>query len=234
LFILLILLNLLLLLLGFLFFKFMSPQMENTKLTPQSTQTQIVPQTLQLTTKNPVLTEPLKEEKALKQSVQTEKFNDENDKKIYYRADGKTIFFVDEYDKITNKIIKKTSYYFDGESIKFVIEYDKDTGNMIKKTEYQPDGKNIKKIDEYDKDTDNTIEKQIQQEIKKSNILEYETENIVKNNPFQNIKDTLEPVAKASDMVFKSLNEYSPKITNLASMGAGMRNFGLKGGGGSL
>ncbi|WAN63436.1 hypothetical protein RS022_05780 [Candidatus Phytoplasma rubi] len=54
--------------------------------------------------------------------------------------DGKTIHYIDEFDKDTKTLIKVTIYYDNGITISSVDEYDKNTGELIKTTYYHPVG----------------------------------------------------------------------------------------------
>ncbi|ABC65732.1 conserved hypothetical protein [Aster yellows witches'-broom phytoplasma AYWB] len=67
--------------------------------------------------------------------------------KITYLKDGKTIDWIDEYDK-NGKIVKKTLYNFNG-TINSITEFSLNS-IRIKSTHYQKDGKKIKFICEYD------------------------------------------------------------------------------------
>ncbi|MBS2126114.1 DUF2963 domain-containing protein ['Fragaria x ananassa' phyllody phytoplasma] len=78
-------------------------------------------------------------------------------KEIIYQDDGKTIEYINEYDKDTENLIKSTRYQDDEKTIEYINEYDKDTENLIKLTYYQDDGKTIKYIEEYDKHTGKII-----------------------------------------------------------------------------
>ncbi|CCP88915.1 hypothetical protein, partial sequence, partial [Candidatus Phytoplasma solani] len=85
-------------------------------------------------------------------------------KKTFYQSDGKTIDFINEYDKHSGELVNKTQHQFDGTTIKSIIkysqyddklkevekidyDYNKDNGKLIKET-YNNDY-----INEYDKDT---------------------------------------------------------------------------------
>ncbi|MDW3617710.1 MAG: DUF2963 domain-containing protein [Candidatus Phytoplasma pruni] len=85
--------------------------------------------------------------------------NKENELKYAYQEDGKTINWIEEYDKDTEKLIKKTYFDEDGKTINCIEEYDKDTEKLIKKTYFDEDGKTINCIEEYDKDTEKLIKK---------------------------------------------------------------------------
>ncbi|WP_240992298.1 DUF2963 domain-containing protein [Candidatus Phytoplasma tritici] len=52
---------------------------------------------------------------------------------------GKTIHYIDEFDKDTKTLIKVTNYYDNGTTISSVNEYDNDV-KLIKTTYYRPDG----------------------------------------------------------------------------------------------
>ncbi|MBS2126490.1 DUF2963 domain-containing protein ['Fragaria x ananassa' phyllody phytoplasma] len=69
-------------------------------------------------------------------------------KNVIFQPDGKTIKYIDEYDKNTGFIIKTTKYQNDGETIEYIDECDKNTGFIIKSTRYQDDGKTISHIED--------------------------------------------------------------------------------------
>ena len=60
-------------------------------------------------------------------------------KNITYRADGKTISSVREFDYETGRILKVVFYKKDGQSLSSVIEYD-ETGSEAKFSLYGDDG----------------------------------------------------------------------------------------------
>ncbi|PEH36300.1 DUF2963 domain-containing protein [New Jersey aster yellows phytoplasma] len=75
----------------------------------------------------------------------------------YY--DGKTIYYIEEYDQQTGKLITRTIYRPDGKTIYYIEEYDQQTGKIIKETTFESDGKTIDYIEEYDHQTGKIINK---------------------------------------------------------------------------
>nr|WP_012662295.1 DUF2963 domain-containing protein [Onion yellows phytoplasma]BAH22368.1 copy number control protein [Onion yellows phytoplasma] len=65
-------------------------------------------------------------------------------KDTYYKPDGKTIYYIAEYDENTNIMIKATYYKPDGKTIDYINEYTP-TGIQIKTTYYNQDG-TVKKV----------------------------------------------------------------------------------------
>ncbi|WAN63191.1 hypothetical protein RS022_02260 [Candidatus Phytoplasma rubi] len=60
-------------------------------------------------------------------------------KKLCFRPDGKTIWYLDEYDKKYRNNVKYIEYHPDGKTIKEIREYDY-YEELIKITYYDPDG----------------------------------------------------------------------------------------------
>ncbi|WP_373375618.1 DUF2963 domain-containing protein [Candidatus Phytoplasma solani] len=74
-------------------------------------------------------------------------------KETHFNPDGKTIWYINEYDPQTGHPIKQTEFKFDGETIDYIEEFNPETGKIIKDIFYNPDG-SIRSIEEYDEDDD--------------------------------------------------------------------------------
>jgi antitoxin component YwqK of YwqJK toxin-antitoxin module len=73
--------------------------------------------------------------------------NKEKKPKIFYHSDGKTVWYIQEYNENGQKT-KTTWYQDDGKTVWYINEYNENE-KLVKKTLYQDDGKTIKQINEY-------------------------------------------------------------------------------------
>ncbi|WP_373403319.1 DUF2963 domain-containing protein [Candidatus Phytoplasma solani] len=74
-------------------------------------------------------------------------------KETHYHPDGKTIWYINEYDLQTGNLIKITYFHLNSKTIDYIREYDPKTGKTIKDIFYNQDG-SISSIEEYDEDDD--------------------------------------------------------------------------------
>ncbi|WP_373402542.1 DUF2963 domain-containing protein [Candidatus Phytoplasma solani] len=74
-------------------------------------------------------------------------------KQTEFKSDGKTIDVIEEYDLQTGNLIKTTYFRLNSKTIDYIREYDPKTGKIIKDIFYNPDG-SIRSIEEYDEDDD--------------------------------------------------------------------------------
>jgi hypothetical protein len=75
--------------------------------------------------------------------------NKEQKQKIFYRPNGKTVWYINEYNE-NEKLVKTTIYrYHDNDKTIFLIHEYNEKEKLVKTTFYEKDGKNIKQINEY-------------------------------------------------------------------------------------
>ncbi|MEZ0180348.1 DUF2963 domain-containing protein ['Camptotheca acuminata' phytoplasma] len=69
---------------------------------------------------------------------------DEDKKKLskitFYRCNGTSIWFIEEFHPKTGKKFKETAYYINSNKLHFLAEFDPNTGTMLKRTFYNLKG----------------------------------------------------------------------------------------------